>query len=332
MSHRAYLSQVLRVAAFLSLAAVCSAQDSSGHKPELELMTIENSFDGAIFSPDGKRLVGSASGNSWRATVVRFWDISTGDAVPALKGHGDRIWKIYFSPDGKRRITHENYTIKILNLETRKEIRSFATPAFTRCVAFVSDGKLLAGGHDDSVIRLWDVETSRLVRTLEGHTDWVTSLALSPDGKRLASASFDLTAKVWDLETGKEINRFEGHEWYLSSVAFGPKGKRLVTGSDDMTGRVWDLESGKQLFTLRGHIDWVRRVAYSPDGKWIVTGSKDKTAKVWNAGTGELVRTLEGHAKDVSGVAFSPDGERLATASPGATIKIWDVRSFVRGE
>jgi WD40 repeat protein len=66
-------------------------------------------------------------------------------------------------------------------------------------VAFSPDGRLLASGSDDKTIKLWEVASGSLVRTLSGHTNDVRSVAFSPDGRLLASGSDDKTIKLWDI-------------------------------------------------------------------------------------------------------------------------------------
>jgi WD40 repeat protein len=74
-----------------------------------------------------------------------------------------------------------------------------ATPRDVTSVAFSPDGRLLASGSYDKTIKLWDVATGSLVRTLSGHTDDVYSVAFSPDGRLLASGSGDETIRLWDI-------------------------------------------------------------------------------------------------------------------------------------
>ena len=79
------------------------------------------------------------------------------------------------------------------------------------------------------------------MRTLEGHTSWVASVAFSPDGKLLASGFGDGTIKLWDVATGREVRTLEGHTDIVLSVAFSPDGKILASGSDDGTLKLWDI-------------------------------------------------------------------------------------------
>ena len=88
---------------------------------------------------------------------------------------------------------------------------------------------------------LWDVASGQLVRTLEGHTDRVASVAFSPDGRLLASGSVDGTVWLWDAPTGALLRTLEGHTWVVTSVAFAPDGRLLASGSMDTIVRLWGV-------------------------------------------------------------------------------------------
>ena len=85
---------------------------------------------------------------------------------------------------------------------------------------------------------------------LEGHTDRVDAVTVSPDGTRIVTASGDRTARVWDAKTGATRNVLRGHGLDVLAVAYAPEGTRIVTGSWDETARVWDATTGKALHTL----------------------------------------------------------------------------------
>ena len=82
-------------------------------------------------------------------------------------------------------------------------------------------------------------------QSLEGHTDWVHGVAVTPDGQRAVSASSDQTLKVWELETGRALRTLEGHSYSVYGVAVTPDGQRAVSASYDQTLKVWDLETGR---------------------------------------------------------------------------------------
>jgi WD40 repeat protein len=68
-----------------------------------------------------------------------------------------------------------------------------------RAVAFTRDGRTLASGGEDRMVRLWQVATGQGLLTLRGHTQPVNGLAFAPDGKLLASAGHDGTVKLWGV-------------------------------------------------------------------------------------------------------------------------------------
>lgn len=92
-------------------------------------------------------------------------------------------------------------------------------------LAFSPDGKRIVLASSDKTVYIWDVETKKEIRRLEGHTDRVNSAAFSPDGKQIVTASTDDTARIWDAETGKEVSCLVGHTGSVYSAAFSPNGK-----------------------------------------------------------------------------------------------------------
>ena len=80
----------------------------------------------------------------------------------------------------------------------------------------------LASGSIDKTIKLWNATTGECLRTLDGHSSYVHSVAFSPDGTTLASGSYDMTIKLWNTNTGECLRTLEGHGDYVRSVAFSP--------------------------------------------------------------------------------------------------------------
>jgi len=196
-----------------------------------------------------------------------------------------------------------------------------------KSVNFSPDGKYIASGSSDETIKLWNVETGELIRTLVGNTGCVHSLNFSPNEKYLVSGSCDKTIKLWNVETGKLIKTLIGHISGVDSVNFSPDGKYLASGSWDNTIKLWNVETGELVRTLEGHTGYVRSVNFSPNGKYLASGSLDKTIKLWNIETGEVIRTFEGHTDDIRSVNFSPEGKYLASGSSDKTIKMWNVKT-----
>jgi WD40 repeat protein len=191
-----------------------------------------------------------------------------------------------------------------------------------RAVQFSPDGNTLAVASSIGVW-LYDTQTLKEIRLLEGHTSGVNSVFFSPDGKTLASGSGN-TVILWDAMTGNILRRLEGHKGYVTSVSFSPDGKTIASGSKDNTVILWDVMAGNILRRLEGHEDSVFSVSFSPDGKTLASGSRGKTVILWDAMTGNILRTLVGHGGSVFSISFSPDGKILASGSRDNTIILWD--------
>jgi WD40 repeat protein len=90
-------------------------------------------------------------------------------------------------------------------------------------------------------IRVWSLETGKVIHELPAPPEGSWSVAWSPDGKVLASGGEDAIVRIWDRDSGREIGTFKGHAGQVTSLAFTPDGKRLLSGSSDTTILVWDM-------------------------------------------------------------------------------------------
>ncbi|GAB7336670.1 hypothetical protein MBLNU13_g10346t3 [Cladosporium sp. NU13] len=150
-------------------------------------------------------------------------------------------------------------------------------------VAFSPDGKTVASGSYDKMVRLWDAATGEERQKLEGHDNWVTAVAFSPDGKTVAPGSNDMTVRLWDAATGEERQKHETSR-IVSRIAFSVDCSSLDTD-------VGKLELG---ITLAAHRPSVteRRSNLLLEGSWIKCGGVDF---LW------LPHEYRGHCHDAHG-------------------------------
>ena len=98
-------------------------------------------------------------------------------------------------------------------------------------VAWSADQRRALSGSDDKTVRLWDVETGRCLRVLEGHTDWCRSVAWSADRRRALSGSADQTVRLWDVrDRALPAHTRRPHKALSMSVAWSADQRRAFSG------------------------------------------------------------------------------------------------------
>ncbi|KAM0720132.1 hypothetical protein Q7P37_004268 [Cladosporium fusiforme] len=254
------------------------------------------------------------------------WLGKTSQIVPSLKAlkstvdvHCGRRF-LAMLDDAIRFVLRNRYIIDEAPLQIYISALLFAP---SRSITRETFGSVLQGYFEvmPQVHQRWGAEMQKL----EGHSHYITTVALSHDNRTMVSGSWDKTIRVWDLATGEERQKLEGHGDHITAVAVSRDGKTVVSGSEDETMRVWDLTLGEEKQTLEARGYCITSVALSQDGEIVVSGSKDNTVRVWNLARGEEIRRFEGHSHCVTAVAISQDSKTLVSGSEDHTLRVWDL-------
>jgi WD40 repeat protein len=284
------------------------------------------------FAPDGATL---ASGSL--DCRVKLWDVASGRETRTLELEQE-IHAVAFSPDGKRlavgtweadgKRAGRACSVSLWDLASGTRQPSELRPGKgVRALAYAPDGRTLAVGCQDEIVRLWDPAPRPEFVSLPGHRPWEAwDVAFSPDGKTLVSSGDDALVRLWDAATGRPRGLLLGHGSLVTCVAVSPDGSRIAGGGFDRVIKVWDVTTGRVVFTGR-HRQYVNRVAFSPDGRLLAGSDRDRTVRVWDLATGAEVATLTDHERSVCGLAFA--GPRLlASGSDDGKVRLWDVATW----
>lgn len=237
--------------------------DAKGGKAGKSLKGHAAAIEFVAVSKDGKFLATASEDK----TVI-IWDVAAGKDTQTIKGHTETVNSVSFSPDGKQVVTTSaDKTVRVWDIAGAKEVASFKVERdvvkdakgkvsktkelgreFTRAV-FTNDGKKIAAGNLDGVIKIYDVEGKKEVQELKAH-EGVWALTLSPDGTKLATGGWDGTIKIWNFADGKELRTIKAHVnptkseegGNVNSISFSPDGQWLASGGIDGIVKIWSVK------------------------------------------------------------------------------------------
>lgn len=159
------------------------------------------------------------------------------------------------------------------------------------------DLPLLASGHEDGVVRVWDASSGDLIQTWQS----------DPEGEKEAVGARDFS---------------------VSALAWHPREKRLLIADESLRVRQMVLgESGPATLSL-GHKGRVVALGFDPQDRFIYSGGWDGMVRVWNAQTGSAIILLNNHASLVTCLAVSLDGGFLCVGDNLPSWKVWKTESW----
>jgi hypothetical protein len=226
--------------------------------------------------------------------------------------------------------------IEVLYLATGSALHVSLVSNVGRVSAIGLAKQALVSGGVDGTIKFWShFPNPRLIRTIQGHSAKVESVAISPNGQILATSG-DRTIKLWNLQTGVQIRTLHPSK-SGAAMALSPDGQMLAVGgrgSTDGTGTIdiWNIHTGLKFRTFKTQQGGVQAVAFSPDGKNLASGGTGDIVETRNLDTGEVHQLPSRHFLyernkfSVLSIDFRSDG-KLVIAGRGSNdaIIIWSV-------
>ncbi len=190
-------------------------------------------------------------------------------------------------------------------------------------VAYSPDGKIIASGGEDRIVKLWDTESGKEIptREMKYHTTVIEDLTFSPDGKVLVSCGRDRNIVIWNVTSGDVIKVLTGSLGDVYSVDISLDGQLLASCGDYGSIKIWRTANWTEEKTISAHFGSIYSVHFSPDGKLLASGSDDHFLKFWNTTSWKLDSTHSPlfFLQELRAVRFSPDGKYLAIGCRSST-------------
>ncbi|MFW5966363.1 MAG: hypothetical protein ACOCV2_02540 [Persicimonas sp.] len=199
-------------------------------------------------------------------------------------------------------------------------------------LAFSKEGRWLASGARDRLVKLWEIDSSQktAATTLHGCEAWPLCAAFSADGRRLVCGCMDNGVYLWDLEKDGDdpllAVAFHHHGWVVD-VAWAPDDAFVASASWDNTIGIFEGDQLTPTLSYEYHRDYVSSLLFVDESPHLISAGYDHSLCVWNYREERLEKMLRAHDDWVLGLA-QLDHETLVSISSDKTARLWSRDEF----
>ncbi|XP_043569558.1 apoptotic protease-activating factor 1 isoform X2 [Chiloscyllium plagiosum] len=271
------------------------------------------------FSSDGSTLLSSSDDQT-----VRLWNTNKVHSASAVSLFRD-MDAVFHEDEVFVLVSDKKKCLQLINGKTGDVMcQSEVQNSHIHCCCLNHQVNLAAVGCGDGILKVLELPSGKLHKTLTGHMACVQQCQFTSEGMMLISCSDDCTIRVWNWRT-EDCKVLTGHTEQVKNFKL-LKEPQLLSWSFDGTVKVWDYNSGKLLKNYSCHMGAaVLSCDASPNGSRIASASADKSAKILSLNSTIPLHSLTGHNACVRSCKFTWDNDCLATGDDNGEIRIWRV-------
>lgn len=266
---------------------------------------------------------------------VRVWGMGDGflrkGFLWELTGHEDSIRGLATIPsNGDYRIVSvsDDGSLRVWDLKSRGQTHNLtAKRRFLTCVACAADGRSVATGDTNGVIRVWDVGSRQAVRTASAPgVVPLRSLALCETANTFAVSDDIGRVRIWNVFPLQEVAELTAHGDVRRGLCFSRVGDILAAGTRNGSVQLWDISTRQLGRTLSTSLGSINALAFSADG--LLAAGGNGGVMIWSSKNWEQEAAMPSFG-EVNDVAFCDNERLLVLGAADGTVRAWDCRRRV---
>ncbi len=195
-------------------------------------------------------------------------------------------------------------------------------------LAYSPDGSILASGSaKENSIKVWDINSGKIIGKLEGHDGATTSLNFSPDGTKLISSAADNYLILWDVVNWNLIDSVKTEEPYLWMVNDKKNDETFYAACKNGTvikHSISSLERPQTLFTNKHPF-----VKIDASQTHLAAGTNVGEITIYNLAQKAVIKSKKVHQSAIKGLRFYDGGNALITTGGGGLVHLWNINDLM---